>query len=156
MNLCEKSNGCLLTITRRMQKHTQVMMPCGYLATVYIGRHHQEERQKLSSRAAARGYQSPYGHRNANYRDADDRNANDGRTHGTVLPAAAYDFASSTFTMVMRSHEYFFLLIWAIHDEAYQGSCRTARSNGLAAAALSIQSKKPVRIPTRRTPTILP
>jgi hypothetical protein len=52
---------------------------------------HQEERHKPSSQTAARWYQSLPGHRNAN-----DRNANDGRMDGTVLTAAAYDFACSS------------------------------------------------------------
>jgi hypothetical protein len=53
--------------------------------------------------------------------------------------------------MVMRSYEFFYLLICAVHDEAYQGSCRTVRSNGLAAAALPSHSKKPIRILTYST-----
>jgi hypothetical protein len=145
VNLCE-SNRCLVTIARRMQEYTQVMVPCGNLATVYNRRYHQEEREQLSPRAAARWYQSPPGHR-----DANDRNANDGRMHGTVLSAAAYDFACSTISMVMRSYEFFYLLIFAVHDEAYLGTCRTARSHGLTATALSTHRKKPVRIQTYST-----
>ncbi len=88
VNLCA-SNRCLVTITKRMQNHTQVMVACGSLATVYNRRYHLEERLKPSSRAVARWYQSLPGHRNANDRNANDRNANDGRMDLTVLVAAA-------------------------------------------------------------------
>jgi hypothetical protein len=151
-NLCE-SNMCLVTITRQMQKYTHVKVPCGNLATVYNKRHHQEERQTLSSRAAARWYKSTPGHRNANNRDADYRNANanDGRMYGTELSSAANVFACSTISMVMRSYDFLYLLICAVHDEAYQGPCRTNWSPGLVATALSTHIKKPGRIPTYST-----
>jgi hypothetical protein len=147
VNLCE-SNRCLVTITRRIQEYTQVMVPCGNFATVYNRRHRQEEREKLSPRAALRG--------GISRRLAIVTLTHDGRMHGTELSASAYDFASSTISMVMGSYEFFYLLICAIHDEVYQGSCRTARSHGLTAATLSTHSNsRSVSRLTRRTPTMM-
>jgi hypothetical protein len=66
VNLCE-SNRCLVTITKRMQNQAQVMVGCGNLAsTAYDRRHHQDDRQKPSLRAAARWYQSVPGQRKVN------------------------------------------------------------------------------------------